>query len=57
MFWMHAYPLLGEVGGGCALDFWSILGPKKHSSIGSMPFHWAQKTREFQGPTPSNFPL
>ncbi len=31
-------------------------GPKWHSPIGSMPFHRAQKTREFQGPTPSNFP-
>jgi hypothetical protein len=31
-------------------------GPKWHSPIGSLPFHRAQKTREFQGPTPSNFP-
>jgi hypothetical protein len=29
---------------------------KWHSPIGSMPFHRAQKTREFQGPTPSHFP-
>jgi hypothetical protein len=29
---------------------------KWHSPIGSMPFHRAQKAREFQGPTPSHFP-
>jgi hypothetical protein len=33
-----------------------LTGPKWHSPIGSLPFHRAQKTREFQGPTPSNFP-
>jgi hypothetical protein len=56
MFWMRAYPLLGEVGGGWALEFPSFLGPKWNSSIGSFPFHRAQKTREFQGPTHSHFP-
>ena len=56
MFWRRGYTLLGEVGGGWALEFPSFLGPKWHSPIGSMPFHRAQKTREFQGPTPSNFP-
>jgi hypothetical protein len=50
MFWMRAYPLLGEVGGGWALEFSSLLGPKWHLPIGSMPFSLAQKTREFQGP-------
>jgi hypothetical protein len=34
MFWMRAYPLLGEVGGGWALEFPSYLGPKWNSSIG-----------------------
>jgi hypothetical protein len=29
MFWMHAYPLRGEVGGGWALEFESFLGPVK----------------------------
>jgi hypothetical protein len=28
-----------------------FLGPKWHSPIGSMPFHRAQKTLEFRGPT------
>ncbi len=27
MFWMRAYPLRGEVGGGWALEFPSFLGP------------------------------
>jgi hypothetical protein len=43
MFRMRAYPLLGQVGGG-------FLDPKWHSPIGSMPFHRAQKTLDFQGP-------
>jgi hypothetical protein len=43
MFWMCAYPLLGEVGGGWALEFSSFFGPKWDSSIGSKPFHRAQK--------------
>ncbi len=29
MFWMRAYPLLVEVGGGWALEFSSFLGPVK----------------------------
>ncbi len=29
MFWMGAYTLCGEVGGGWALDFPSFLGPMK----------------------------
>jgi hypothetical protein len=29
MFWMRAYPLRGEVGGGWALKFESFLGPVK----------------------------
>jgi hypothetical protein len=34
----------------------SFLGPKWHSPIRSMPFHRAQKTLEFQGPTPPTCP-
>ncbi len=55
MFWMGAYPLLGQVGGGWALEILSLLGPKWYSPIGLMPFQRVQKTLEFQGPTP--FPL
>ncbi len=56
MFWMRAYPLRGQVGGGWALEFSNFFGPKWHSPIVSMPFHRAQKTLEFQGPTPSHLP-
>jgi hypothetical protein len=50
MFCMRAYPLRGQVGGGWALEILSFLGPKWQSPIGSMPFHRAQKTLDFQGP-------
>ncbi len=56
MFWMHAYPLLRQVGGGWALEISSFLGPKWHSPICSLPFHRAQKTLNFQDPTPSHLP-
>jgi hypothetical protein len=42
MFWMHAYPLLGKVGGGWALKISSFSSPKWHSPISSMPFHRAK---------------
>jgi hypothetical protein len=29
-----------------------VLGPKWHSPIGSIPFHRAQKSLDFQSPTP-----
>ncbi len=51
-FLMRADPLLGQFGGDWALEIPSFLGPKWHSTIGLMPFHWAQKTIEFQGPIP-----
>jgi hypothetical protein len=56
MVWMRAYTLLGQVGGGWAQEILSFLGPKWHSTIGSMPFHRAQKTLEFQGPKNSRIP-
>jgi hypothetical protein len=43
MFWMRSYPLLGQVGGGKAVEFLSFLGPKRHSPIGSMPFTGPKK--------------
>jgi len=55
-FWMHAYLLLGQVEGGWALEFESFLGPVKwHQAERRVPFG-AQKTREFQGLTPSHLP-
>ncbi len=44
MFCMRVYPLLGQVGGGWALEISSFLGPKWPSPIGSNPFHRVQKT-------------
>jgi hypothetical protein len=39
MFWMHAYPLRGDVGGGRALEFSSFLGPVKwHQADRRVPF-------------------
>jgi hypothetical protein len=39
-----------------ALEISSFLGPKWHSPIGLIPFHRAQKTFDFKGPTPSHLP-
>jgi hypothetical protein len=56
MFWMCAYPLRGELGGGWTLEFESFLGPVKwHRANRRVPFG-SQKTQGFQGPTPSHFP-
>ncbi len=39
MFWMRAYPLRGQVGGGWALAFESFLGPVKwHRADRRVPF-------------------
>ncbi len=42
MFWMHAYPLWGQVGGGWALEFESFLGLVK--------WHWANRWVPHLGP-------
>jgi hypothetical protein len=50
MFWMRAYPLQGQVGGGWALDTASFLGPVKwHRADRRVPFG-AQKTSRAQLP-------
>jgi hypothetical protein len=51
---MQANPLLGQVGGGWALEISIFSGPKWHLSDGLMPFHKAQKSIYFQGLTPSH---
>jgi hypothetical protein len=56
MLSMRANPLLGHVGGGWALEISTFLGPKWHSPDGSMPFHRAQKSLNFQGQTSSTCP-
>jgi hypothetical protein len=51
---MRAYPLQGQVGEGWSLEIESFLGPVKwHRADRGVPFG-AQKTRDFQGPTPSH---
>ncbi len=46
MFWMRAYPLQGQVGGGWALEIESFLGPVKwHQADRRVPFG-AQKTQD-----------
>ncbi len=53
MFLMQADTLRGQVGGGWVLEMESFLGPVKwHRRV---PFG-AQKTQDFQGPTPSHLP-
>ncbi len=42
MFWMRAYPLRGQVGGGWALEIESFLGPVK--------CHWAYRRVPFGAP-------
>jgi hypothetical protein len=49
MFWMGAYTLRGEVGGGWALEFASFLGPVKWERADRRVPFGAKKTREFQG--------
>ncbi len=44
MFWMRAYPLLGEVGGGWALEFPSFLGPVKWERANRRVSFGAQET-------------
>ncbi len=52
MFWMRAYTLRGEVGGGWALEFPSFLGPVKWEQayrrvpFGSHEFHQVSVTRK-----------
>ncbi len=46
MFWMHADPLRGQVGGGWALEIETFLGPVKcHRAVRRVPFG-AQKSRD-----------
>ena len=53
---MWADPLLGEVGGGWALEFPSYLGPTWNSPIGWTPFHRAQKTQNSRAQPPPTSP-
>jgi hypothetical protein len=48
-FWMRAYPLPGEVGGGWALEFSSFLGPVK--------WHRANRRVRFRSPIDTKLSL
>ena len=50
--WDTCISILGQVGGGWAMEISSFLGPKWQWPICSMSFHRAQKTLDFQDPTP-----
>jgi hypothetical protein len=52
MFWMRAYTLRGQVGGGWAPEIESFLGPVSQY----MSAIWGQKTQDFQGPSFSHLP-
>ncbi len=45
MFWMGAYTLRGEVGGGWALEFPSFLGPVKWERADKMNLHQGDEPR------------
>jgi hypothetical protein len=56
MLLMRANPLLGQVGGGWALEILTVLGSKWHSPKGLRHFTGAQKSLHFQRPIPSHMP-
>jgi hypothetical protein len=56
MIWMRADPLRGQVEVGWALEiniFFVLV--KWHRAVRQVPFG-TQKSRDFQGPTPSHLP-
>ncbi len=56
MPFMQANPLLGQAGGGWALEISTFLDPKWRLPDGSMPFHSAQKRLNIQGQPPPTCP-
>ncbi len=56
MFWMRAYPFLGQVGGGLALEITNILGPKWDSPISLIPFHRDNKLSISRAQPPPTYP-
>jgi hypothetical protein len=50
MFWMGAYPLLGQVGGGQALEFSSFLGPKNSTRLLDDAISQGPKNSRIPGP-------
>ena len=56
MFWMRAYPLLGQVGGGLGPGNLKFFGLKMALTYRLHAISQGPKTRDFQGPTPSHLP-
>jgi hypothetical protein len=53
---MRENPFLGQVGGDCALEIKTFLGPVKwQQAVRRVPFR-AQKSQDLQGPTASHLP-
>ncbi len=52
MFWMRAYPLLGQVGGGWALEISSFLGPTMALAYRLDAISQGPKNSQFLGPNP-----
>ncbi len=55
LFWEYLFRILGILGFFAVqgLELWFVL---TYRPIGSMPFNRAQKSLDFQGPTPSHLP-
>jgi hypothetical protein len=52
MFWMHAYPLRMQVGGGWALEIEIFLGPKMALAYRLNAISQSPKNSRFPGPNP-----
>ncbi len=55
MFWMRAYPLRGQVGGGWALEFksfFNFFGPCEMALSRKASAIWGPKNSRFPGPNP-----
>ena len=56
MFWMHAYPVLGQVEGGWALEFESFLSRVKWHRADRRVLFGAQKPKNFRAQPPPTCP-
>jgi hypothetical protein len=56
MFWMLAYPLLGEVGGGWALEFPVFFWPQMELAYRLIPISQGPKISGIPGPNPLPLP-
>ncbi len=56
MFWMRAYPLLGQVGGGFGPGILVFLGPQWHSLSARCRFTGPKKLLNSRAQPPPTFP-